>query len=108
MAEEDAAGAAAELNDLEGELVADNCLLAVFLDEFAVECESLSTVESDVGTLVGGGSYSTLNGGTDGELGLDLIPRIGSELLVAEAELVVLLVEVEDLDLDGIAGSDNL
>ena len=109
VAEEDAAGGATELDHLEREGLAGDGLLAVFLDELAVEREALGvTVQGDVGTLVGGGGDGTLNGGADRELGLDLIPRVRGELLVAEAELVVLLVEVEDLDLDGIAGSDNL
>ena len=41
--------------------------------------------------------------GTDGEDGFKHIPRILFELLVAEAEAAVLLVDVEDDDFDGLA-----
>ena len=109
MAYENAAGAATELDDLERKGLACDCLLAVFLDELAGECETFCvTFEGDVGTLVGDGSHGTFDGGADGELGLDLIPRIRGELLVAEAELMVGLVELEDLDVDDVTGGDNL
>ena len=54
MAEKDAAGAATEFDNPERKGLANNCLLSVFLNEFAGECKSFSvTVKSDVGALVG-------------------------------------------------------
>ena len=84
-------------------------LLAVFLDDLAVESETFSVgIEGDHCALVGHGSDGAFHYGTHGELGLDLIPRVGGKLLVTKAELMVGLVEVENLHFDSVAGVHNL
>ena len=109
MGKKDPAGAPAEFDNLERKGLAGNCGLAVFLDEVAGESEAfIVTLKLDVGTLVGKGGDCTFHGGTDSVLLLDGIPRVGSELLVTKAELVVGLVEVKDDNVDLIAGSDQL
>ena len=54
------------------------------------------TVVGDVGDAAG-------ELGLDRVLGLDAIPRIGLQLLHAEADAVALVVDADDLDLDGLA-----
>ena len=101
-------GAATELYHLEWKSLSRNGLLAVFLDELAVECEALSlTVEGDGCALVGGGSYGSLNNGTYRILLLNCVPRIRYELLVAEAELVGSLIELKDNYIDGVTRSND-
>ena len=90
MREEDTAGGAAKLDDAERKGLADGGGLAVLLEDLAVESEAFSlSVKGDGCALVGDGGDGTLDGGADGILGLDLIPRVGKELLVTEAELAV-------------------
>ena len=109
MGEEDPAGAPAELDHLERKGLADDRLLAILLDEVTAESEALViTLELDVGALVGERGDSTLDSRADRVLALDLVPRVGSELLVTKAELVVGLVEVEDDNVNLVSRGNHL
>ena len=46
--------------------------------------------------------------GADRELLLDRVPRIGLQLLHAEADALGVLVDLDDLDLDGLADRQDL
>ena len=84
-------------------------LLSVFLDELAVECEAFClVVEGDGSALVSSGSDCSLYYSAYRVLLLSCIPRIRNKLLVAEAELVGSLVELEDNNIDSVARSNNL
>ena len=109
MRKEDAACRAAEFNDSEWKSLACSSLLAVFLDELAGECEALCTAfKSDVGTLVSERSDCSLNCLTYRELGLNLIPWVRGKLLETEAEFMVSLIEIENLNIDYITRSYKL
>ena len=102
------ASAAAEFDNLELEGFTCNGLLAVFLHEVAVESEAFCAFEGDGCALVGGGGYGAFHDGIYRVLGLDEIPRVGEELLVTEAELVVGLIEIKNLDVDGVTCCNHL
>ena len=63
--------------------------------------EALDAVfELDEGAVVRDRDDLAADDGADRVLVLDLVPRIGADLLVAEADALRLGVELEDLDLD--------
>ena len=109
MADENPAGAATELNNLERKFVAYNGGLAVFHYEVAGEAEALGAVfEGDCSALVANSGNGTFNNAAGRIFGLELIPRVREKLLVTEAELVVGLIEVEDDNVHLVAGLNHL
>lgn len=104
VAQDDSLVVLVELNHLEVELVAELGLCAVFLDEVLGRREALYTMlEADDGALVEHFGHLAVMDRADGEDCLEHIPGIVLELLVAEAETTVALVDLEHLHLDVVA-----
>ena len=105
----DAAGAAAEIHNLDIESLTYNCCLTVFLDHLTCKCGNLCSVCKGEGVvLVAGYGNGSLNFGTYGIFGLQFVPRVGSELLVTEGKLVAVLVEVKDDHVDNVTALNHL
>ena len=65
-------------------------------------------LQLDEGTVVGDVRDLALVAGADRILGLDAFPRIGLQLLHAEADALRLGIDADDLHLDGVADIDDL
>ena len=65
-------------------------------------------LQLDEGAVVGDVGDAALELGADRVLGLDALPRIGLELLHAERDAVGLVVDADDLHLDGLADRQHL
>ena len=101
MREDDALGVLVELNHLEVELLVELCARAVSLDEVLGSGKALYAVgECDHGTLLYHLDDGALVYRANGEDGLEYIPRILLELLVAKREATLLLVYLEHLNVD--------
>ncbi len=100
---------ALELDNLERQSLADGRLGAVFLDKLPVEADCLDCrIKGDNGEFVLKFSYLGLNYGADTVFLLNLVPWVREKLLVTEAELVVVLIEVEDDNVNLVARSNEL
>ena len=105
----DGAGAAAQIHNLHRKGLAHEGLLAIFFHHLAVEGGSLGAVgEGEGGVLVTGNAHSSVYHGAHRVLGLELVPRVGSELLVAQGQLVAVLVEVQDDNVNHVAALHHL
>ena len=71
--------------------------------------QTLDTVlEFDECTVVGDGNDLSADDGSDGVLVVHLVPWIWTHLLVAQGDALAVAVELEDLDLDGLANFEHL
>ena len=96
MREGDALGGLRELDHLEVELVAHLRGRTVLLDQLAGRAEALDVLaQSDNGALVGHLGNRTLVDALNRELSLEAVPGVLLQLLVAQREATVLLVDLE-------------
>src|SRR5262249_33728609 len=65
-------------------------------------------LELDEGAVVGDVGDAALDAGAERILGLDALPRIVEQLLHAERDAVGLVVDLDDLDLGGLADDQHL
>ena len=97
VAEDDALAVLVELNHLEGEGFALNSVAAVFLHEVLGSGKAFNALlELNYGTLLKHFDDGTFVDATLREYTFEYIPRILAELLVAEAETTVVLVDFEN------------
>ncbi len=69
---------------------------------------SIPGSSSTKGAVVGDVGHAALELGVDRVAGGDALPRIGEQLLDAERDAVRLVVDLDDLDLDGLTDVDHL
>lgn len=109
VAQDDALAALVELDYLELELVVELGLGAILLDEVLGGGEAFHAVfKRDDGALVHYFGDGALVDGAYGEDGLEDVPGVLLELLVAEAEATVVLVDFEHLHVDVVADFGEL
>ena len=109
VAEDDALVVFVKLDHLEVELLIKLSLSAIFLHEVLGSCEALYAVgERDNCALIHNLCDCTLVDRTNSEDSLEYIPRILFELLVAEAETTVVLIDLKNLNLDVVANLSEL
>ena len=99
--EDDALAVFVEFNHLEVELLVNLGGSAVFFNEVFGSCEALNTVgKSDNSTLVEHFDDCAFVNRANGEHCLEYIPGVFFELLVAEAETTVVLVDLKNFHFD--------